>query len=86
MHEPYRRAFELHLAINLLFAFAVALPIAAISSHFLPAWFSLGGILLLWGLISGVHLLLTLALIPKLATWLARKDMEREARRASQRG
>jgi len=83
MHKPYRRAFGLYLVINLLLAFAVTLPIAAVLSHFRRS--DLAGIYGLWALLSAVHTLATLALLPSLATWLARKDAEREAKRAAQR-
>ena len=83
MHKPYRRAFGLYLVINLLLAFSVTLPIAAILSHFQRS--DLAGIYGLWALLIGVHMVVTLALLPSLATWLARKDEEREAKRAAQR-
>ena len=83
MHKPYRRAFGLYLVINLLLAFSVTLPIAAILSHFRRS--DLAGIYGLWAVLIGVHMLVTLTLVPSLATWLARKDEEREAKRAAQR-
>jgi hypothetical protein len=36
-------------------------------------------------MLSWVHFVATLALLPSLAIWLARKDAEREAKRAAQR-
>lgn len=83
MHKPYRRAFGLYLVINLLLAFSVTLPIAAVLSHFRRS--DLAGIYGLWALLVGVHLVVTLSLLPGLATWLGRKDEEREAKRAAQR-
>ena len=83
MHKPYRRAFGLYLVINLLLVFAITLPIAAVLSHFRHS--DLAGILSLWAMLSGAHMVVTLALIPSLATWLARKDTEREAKQAAQR-
>jgi len=78
MHKPYRRAFGLYLVINLLLAVSVTLPIAAILSHFRRS--DLAGIYGLWAALIGAHMLVTLALLPGLATWLARKDEEREAK------
>jgi hypothetical protein len=83
MHKPYRRAFGLYLIINLLLALAVTLPIAAVLSHFRRS--DVAGIYGLWAMLSGAHAIITLALLPSLATWLARKDAEREAKRAARR-
>lgn len=83
MHKPYGRAFGLYLVINLLLMFAVTLPIAAVLSHFRRS--DMAGILSLWAMLSGAHALITLALIPGLAAWLARKDAEREAKQAARR-
>ena len=83
MHKPYRRAFGLYLVVNFLFAVSITLPIAAILSHFRHS--DLAGILGLWALLSAGHALVTLALLPSLAGWLARKDTERETKRAAQR-
>ena len=83
MHKPYGRAFGLYLVINLLLVFSVTLPIAAVWSHFRRS--DLAGILGLWAILSAAHAVVTLALIPGLATWLARKDAERESKKAAQR-
>jgi hypothetical protein len=83
MQKPYRRAFGLYLIINVLLAFSITLPIAAIWSHFRHSDFA--GILGLWAMLSGVHTVVTLALLPSLASWLARKDAEREAKQTAQR-
>jgi hypothetical protein len=83
MRKPYRRAFGLYLIINLLLAFAITLPIAAVLSHFRHS--DAAGTYGLWAMLSGAHFVITLALLPSLATWLARKDIEQEAKRAAQR-
>lgn len=83
MQKPYRRAFGLYLAINLLLVFSITLPIAAIISHFRRS--DLDGILSLWAILSVAHMAITLAFIPNIATWLARKDEEREAKRTARK-
>lgn len=83
MQKPYRRAFGLYLVINVLIALSLTLPLAAILSHF---WhYGLGEILGLWGLFVGIHLALTLLWIPRLASWLAREDAQRETKRSQRR-
>jgi len=73
-----RRLWGLYGLINLLLALGLALPLAGILSHFLRL--SLAGILLLWGIIILLEALLTLALLPRLRSWLRRKDLERTGR------
>jgi hypothetical protein len=82
MQKPYRRAFGLYLVINLLLVFSITLPIAAIISHFRRS--DLDGILSLWAVLSAAHFIITLVFIPNIATWLARKDAEREAKLVKQ--
>lgn len=79
MQKPYRRAFGLYLVINLLLVFSITLPIAAIISHFRRS--DLDDILSLWTILSVAHFIITLVFIQSIATWLARKDAEREAKR-----
>jgi hypothetical protein len=83
MHKPYRRAFGMYLVINLLLVFSITLPIAAVWSHFRRS--DLAGILGLWAMLSAAHFVVTLALVPSLATWLARKDAERQSRQEARR-
>jgi hypothetical protein len=83
MHKPYRRAFGLYLVINLLLVFSITLPIAAVWSHFLHS--DLAGILGLWAMLSAAHFVVSLALVPSMATWLARKDAERQSRQEARR-
>jgi hypothetical protein len=83
MQKPYRRAFGLYLIINFLLIFSITLPIAAIISHFRRS--DLDGILSLWAILSATHTIITLVFIPSIATWLANKDEEREAKLAKTR-
>lgn len=83
MQKPYRRAFGLYLVINLLLVFSITLPITAIISHFRRS--DLIGILSLWAILSAAHTIVTLALIPSIANWLARKDAEREVKRTTKK-
>jgi|GEM_PF-6187248 uncharacterized BrkB/YihY/UPF0761 family membrane protein len=83
MQKPYRRAFGLYLVINVLLVFSITLPITAIISHFRRSDY-LDDTLRLWAMLSVAHFIITLVFIPSIASWLARKDAEREAKRVQQ--